>query len=184
MNIKSNWLSHATLIATAAAAIGSIVQAWASASSDIPISQVSATNVLELIAQLEARRENLLIEVNNIEQLINSLTVTTSAAIEENQSIVPNNENFWLTSCAKVFVVYLTLIFSVFLSIFALMGDLFGLLLGYDFVLIKKLWAWSWSDVAIDWYWEQTSKFGAISSLAVMLVMFITALINEIKSNK
>lgn len=173
MGRDSKIFSVLTLLVAVAAAIGTLMQVWVSASQELPIPKVQAENIAELRVQLEERRQTLKDEVQNLDSLINELSLAKSA-LERSSNATPDvvekvYDSWWL-SILKAFVIYILLVFTMILSVFALVIDLIGLLWGYKFPLISGLWEWSWTEVTIGWFWSNTTAISSTISIVVVLL--------------
>ncbi len=63
MRRESKALTILTLLVAATAAIGTVVQAWYTASQELPIPQIQADSIGDLRMQLETRKEMLVAEI-------------------------------------------------------------------------------------------------------------------------
>ncbi|MBR9885703.1 MAG: hypothetical protein GYB21_19505 [Oceanospirillales bacterium] len=177
MGRDSKIFSVLTLLVAVAAAIGTLMQVWVSASQELPIPKVQAENIAELRVQFEERRQTLKDEVQNLDNLINELALAESA-LERSSNVthdaVEKVYDSWWLSILKAFAVYILLVFTMILSVFALVIDLVGLLWGHRFPLLSGLWEWSWTEVTIGWFWSNAT---AISSTISIVVVLLTGMI-------
>lgn len=174
MAYKPTKIELATLFIGTVAAIAAGVQAWISASQQLPLPQVSAKSLEQLQKQLESRRDNLLEEAKTLDALISDLkNATIDSSRTPNRVIAdtqPSSKDPWWISSLKVFVVYVMIGFGLAFFLLPLIGDLIGLLFGFDFVLVGYLWEFAWTKVTVEWYWNSATIGGAATSIVVLIV--------------
>lgn len=175
MKTETKTLGLVTLVVTAVGVVGTVAQAWVAATQDVPIPHVAAESVEQLSEQLEQRRVALLEEVNRLDALIKDLTIASHAArastVQPIEELDDDSDGWWLSSL-KIIPVYFLLFFSAVISVFALVGDLIGLIFGYEWVLLRLIWGFTWTDVTIGWYWDRATATGAVSSLVTFFLVF------------
>ena len=95
---------------------------------------------------------------------LNQVDETTKA-----QEPIEKKDNWFITGL-KTWPVYLILFFSLIFTGFTVIGDIVGLFFGYSFDITKGLWAFSWSTVTLDWYWEHARWYGVLVGLVSIRV--------------
>lgn len=194
----ADWISHhrptftvinaiLALVIAATAAVATIVQAWVSASQTSPLPQLQATSISELRAQIEERRTDLQREIRQLNTLLDDLgraeTALTNAPAPPLSTAPPTTDPWW-RSALKAFAVYFALAVSIAVSVPAGVVDLLGLIVGYDFPILRTIWGWSWSYVAIAWYWERATASGIAAGVLLFFGLGLIGAATESKSGQ
>lgn len=167
-----------TLLVAAVAAIAAVAQAWISASQSPPLPQLRARSISELRIQIEERRETLESEIAALDALLNDLSRAEAVLAGASGATPDVSADPWWLSALKTVVIYIVLLFSAIVSIFALLLDLFALFFGFDFPLLRYIWNWSWREVTLGWYWQRASWTGIAAGVLLILGswFFVSAL--------
>ena len=88
----------------------------------------------------------------------------------------------WFVTVLKTFPVMYLLFFSAVATVFTLLGDAVGLIIGSNFGLTGGLWSYSWDNVTVSWYWERASWYGI--ALAIVCVVGGGRLGDHLESSK
>lgn len=175
MKTETKTFAGATLLVTAVGVVGTIAQAWIAADQEPSIPQVAAESVEQLSEQLQRRREALVEEVARLDTLIKDLDFASQAAratTAQPEATAESDTDSWWISSLKIIPVYFLIFFSAVVSVFALVGDIFGLILGYQWVLLRAVWGFTWTDVTMGWYWNKASTNGSVASLVTFFLVF------------